>query len=38
MEGRVSVSSREGKGSTFVVELPLLPVGSREQAVATQSA
>jgi two-component system, OmpR family, phosphate regulon sensor histidine kinase PhoR len=38
MEGRVSVSSREGQGSTFVVDLPLLPVGSREQAVATQSA
>jgi signal transduction histidine kinase len=38
MEGRVSVSSREGKGSTFVVDLPLLPTGAREQAVATQSA
>jgi PAS domain S-box-containing protein len=38
MEGRVSVSSREGKGSTFVVDLPLLPTGSRERAVATQSA
>jgi two-component system, OmpR family, phosphate regulon sensor histidine kinase PhoR len=38
MEGRVSVSSQEGKGSTFVVDLPLLPIGAREQAVATQSA
>jgi PAS domain S-box-containing protein len=38
MEGRLSVSSREGKGSTFVVDLPLLPTGGREQAVATQSA
>jgi len=38
MEGRVSVSSREGEGSTFVVDLPLLPVGAREQAVVSQSA
>jgi len=38
MDGRVSVSSREGKGSTFVVDLPLLPTGGRERAVATQSA
>jgi PAS domain S-box-containing protein len=30
MEGRVSVSSREGKGSTFVVDLPLIPARVRE--------
>jgi PAS domain S-box-containing protein len=38
MEGRVSVSSREGEGSTFVVDLPLLPSSAREQAVISQSA
>jgi two-component system, OmpR family, phosphate regulon sensor histidine kinase PhoR len=38
MEGRVSVSSREGEGSTFVVDLPLLPSSAREQAVVSQSA
>jgi signal transduction histidine kinase len=32
MEGRVSVTSKEGEGSTFVVELPL--AGTREPAVA----
>jgi PAS domain S-box-containing protein len=26
MDGRVSVSSKEGEGSTFVVDLPLMPV------------
>jgi PAS domain S-box-containing protein len=36
MEGRVSVSSREGRGSTFVVDLPLLPA-AREQAVVSQA-
>ena len=30
MEGRVSVSSREGEGSTFVVDLPLMPLRVRE--------
>jgi PAS domain S-box-containing protein len=38
MEGRLSVTSREGEGSTFVVDLPLLPNGSREQVVVSQSA
>jgi PAS domain S-box-containing protein len=38
MEGRVSVDSREGHGSTFIVDLPLLPTGAREQAVVSQSA
>jgi PAS domain S-box-containing protein len=38
MDGRVSVTSREGAGSTFVVDLPLLPTGAREQAVVSQSA
>ncbi|HZB36055.1 MAG TPA: ATP-binding protein [Gaiellaceae bacterium] len=38
MEGRVSVSSREGEGSTFVVDLPLVPSSAREQAVVSQSA
>jgi PAS domain S-box-containing protein len=37
MDGRVSVRSREGEGSTFVIELPMLPTGAREQAVVTQS-
>jgi PAS domain S-box-containing protein len=30
MEGRVSVTSREGHGSTFVVDLPLAPVRARQ--------
>jgi PAS domain S-box-containing protein len=30
MEGRLSVSSREGQGSTFVVDLPLAPVRARQ--------
>jgi PAS domain S-box-containing protein len=38
MGGRVTVTSREGHGSTFVVDLPLLPIGPREHAVASQSA
>jgi PAS domain S-box-containing protein len=38
MEGRVSVRSREGEGSTFVVDLPLLRAGAREQPVVSQSA
>jgi PAS domain S-box-containing protein len=38
MAGRVSVTSREGQGSTFVVDLPLLPIGPREQVVVSQSA
>ncbi len=36
MEGRVSVTSQEGKGSTFVVDLPLEPV--RQAEAATQTA
>jgi two-component system, OmpR family, sensor histidine kinase SenX3 len=38
MGGRVTVTSREGHGSTFVVDLPLLPITQREQAVVSQSA
>jgi PAS domain S-box-containing protein len=38
MDGRVTVTSREGHGSTFVVELPLLPITQREQAVVSQHA
>jgi PAS domain S-box-containing protein len=38
MDGRVTVTSREGHGSTFVVELPLLPITHREQAVVSQHA
>jgi signal transduction histidine kinase len=38
MEGRVTVRSQEGQGSTFIVDLPLLPAGAREQAVVSQSA
>jgi hypothetical protein len=38
LAGRVSVTSREGQGSTFVVDLPLLPIGPREQVVVSQSA
>jgi signal transduction histidine kinase len=38
MAGRVSVTSREGQGSTFVVDLPLLPITAPEQALATQHA
>ena len=30
MEGRLSVTSREGEGSTFVVDLPLAPVRARQ--------
>jgi signal transduction histidine kinase len=32
MEGRVSVTSKEGQGSTFVVDLPLASVRTREPA------
>jgi PAS domain S-box-containing protein len=32
MEGRVSVTSREGRGSTFVVDLPLAPVREPQPA------
>jgi two-component system, OmpR family, phosphate regulon sensor histidine kinase PhoR len=38
MGGRVTVTSREGHGSTFVVDLPLLPITHREQAVVSQHA
>ena len=38
MAGRVTVTSREGHGSTFVIDLPLLPIGNREQAIVSQSA
>jgi PAS domain S-box-containing protein len=36
MAGRVTVTSREGQGSTFVVDLPQLSIPAREQALATQ--
>jgi two-component system, OmpR family, phosphate regulon sensor histidine kinase PhoR len=35
MEGRVSVTSKEGQGSTFVVDLPLAPVRTREPAAVS---
>jgi PAS domain S-box-containing protein len=39
MDGRVSVSSREGEGSTFVVDLPLVSARRGQQAAAvSQSA
>jgi PAS domain S-box-containing protein len=38
MAGRVTVTSREGQGSTFVVDLPQLSIPAREQALATQQA
>jgi len=34
MEGRLSVSSEEGKGSTFSVDLPLAAAGTEAAAVA----
>ena len=34
MDGRISVRSREGEGSTFVVDLPLVPARTREPAEA----
>ena len=38
MGGRVTVTSREGHGSTFVVDLPLLPITHRERAAVSQHA
>jgi PAS domain S-box-containing protein len=38
MDGRLSVTSAEGKGSTFVVDLPLQQISPPEQAVVSQSA
>jgi two-component system phosphate regulon sensor histidine kinase PhoR len=38
MEGRVSVDSREGKGSTFVVDLPLTAAYSERGPVVSQTA
>ena len=39
MDGRVSVRSREGEGSTFVVDLPLVSARRGQQAaVVSQSA
>jgi two-component system phosphate regulon sensor histidine kinase PhoR len=38
MDGRLSVTSAEGKGSTFVVDLPLRQIRPPEQAVVSQSA
>ena len=39
MEGRVSVQSQEGKGSTFVLDLPLVPSRAyHRSAAATQTA
>ena len=36
MEGRLSVSSEEGKGSTFAVDLPVSPAAGKEAAVVAQ--
>ena len=38
MDGRLSVTSAEGKGSTFVVDLPLHEIRSAEPAAASQPA
>jgi PAS domain S-box-containing protein len=38
MEGRLSVTSAEGQGSTFVVDLPLQQIRPPEQAVVSQPA
>jgi two-component system, OmpR family, phosphate regulon sensor histidine kinase PhoR len=38
MDGRVTLTSHEGHGSTFVVDLPLLPITHREQAIVSQGA
>jgi PAS domain S-box-containing protein len=35
MQGRISVESREGAGSTFCVDLPVAPVAASEQRAAT---
>jgi signal transduction histidine kinase len=34
MDGRISVRSREGEGSTFLVDLPLVPARKHERAEA----
>jgi PAS domain S-box-containing protein len=34
MDGRISVRSKEGEGSTFLVDLPLVPARAREPAEA----
>ena len=36
MEGRLSVSSEEGKGSTFAVDLPVAPAAGKEAAAVAQ--
>jgi two-component system phosphate regulon sensor histidine kinase PhoR len=38
MDGRLSVSSEEGKGSTFVVDLPIAAVAGKDAAAVAQSA
>jgi signal transduction histidine kinase len=38
MDGRLSVTSAEGKGSTFVVDLPLQQIRLAEPAAASQPA
>ena len=37
MHGRISVDSREGEGSTFVVDLPLAPAPASAQREAVRS-
>src|SRR2546428_11558573 len=37
MEGRLSVSSEEGKGSTFVVDLPVATVAGKDAAAVAQA-
>ena len=38
MEGRVTVASHEGKGSTFVVDLPLAPAAAAAEPALTETA
>jgi signal transduction histidine kinase len=36
MEGRLSVSSEEGKGSTFAVDLPVAAAAGKDEAAVAQ--